>query len=185
MEDENGFRFRGGRLCLDFAATLGGRYRRPVERLSEPADLERWLREAIPITEDHGYFVTPETLGHAVDLREAIYRLVHPASRDDPGIADVTLLNEWAAERSFVPTLHPDGRGVSRLATHPARAGLATVAVDTIDLLSGPWVERVSECARPDCSLLFVDVSRPGKRRWCDMQACGNRAKADRYRSAH
>ncbi|MBO0819729.1 MAG: ABATE domain-containing protein, partial [Nocardiopsaceae bacterium] len=107
MEGEDGFRFRGGRLCLDFVATLGGRYRRPVERLAEPADLERWFHMAIPVAPRPGYFVTPDTLGHAVTLREAIYRLVHPASRDVPAHADVTLLNEWATERSFVSVLDP------------------------------------------------------------------------------
>lgn len=177
------FRFCGGRLCLDFVGTLGGRYRRPVERLSEPADLERWLRVAVPIPEC--FSATSGELDRAVTLREAIYRLVHPASRDNPDIADVTLLNKWAAGRSYVAMLHPDARGVSRRATHPAKAGLTAVACDAIDLLSGPWLERVRECGRADCSLLFVDVSRPGMRRWCDMQSCGNRAKVGRYRAAH
>jgi predicted RNA-binding Zn ribbon-like protein len=28
---------------------------------------------------------------------------------------------------------------------------------------------------------LFVDESKNGTRRWCDMTACGNRAKARRH----
>ena len=30
--------------------------------------------------------------------------------------------------------------------------------------------------------LLFVDQSRPGSRRWCSMQRCGNLAKVRSYR---
>lgn len=40
---------------------------------------------------------------------------------------------------------------------------------------------RIRRCANPRCVLLFLDVSRSGQRRWCDMATCGNRAKV----SAH
>ncbi|MCL9761259.1 CGNR zinc finger domain-containing protein [Frankia sp. AiPa1] len=33
------------------------------------------------------------------------------------------------------------------------------------------------ECAGPDCRALFLDGSRPGRRRWCSMNTCGNKAK--------
>jgi len=36
---------------------------------------------------------------------------------------------------------------------------------------------RVRRCAGPACVLLFHDTSRSGRRRWCDMASCGNRAK--------
>ena len=36
---------------------------------------------------------------------------------------------------------------------------------------------RVRRCAGPTCALLFLDVSKSGRRRWCDMAVCGNRAK--------
>jgi predicted RNA-binding Zn ribbon-like protein len=29
---------------------------------------------------------------------------------------------------------------------------------------------------------MFIDHSRPGRRRWCSMERCGNRAKTARYR---
>jgi predicted RNA-binding Zn ribbon-like protein len=61
-------------------------------------------------------------------------------------------------------------------------AALASLARDAIDLLSGPLATRVRECAAEDCALLFVDASRPGRRRWCSMEGCGNRAKTTSYR---
>jgi predicted RNA-binding Zn ribbon-like protein len=39
---------------------------------------------------------------------------------------------------------------------------------------------RVRSCAR--CTLLFVDRSPPGTRRWCSMERCGNRSKTAHYR---
>jgi predicted RNA-binding Zn ribbon-like protein len=33
------------------------------------------------------------------------------------------------------------------------------------------------------CRWVFYDESRAGKRRWCDMASCGNRAKAARHRA--
>jgi hypothetical protein len=42
--------------------------------------------------------------------------------------------------------------------------------------------EPVRVCSNPLCRWLFVDRSRNGSRRWCDMSICGNRAKLRRYR---
>jgi predicted RNA-binding Zn ribbon-like protein len=40
-------------------------------------------------------------------------------------------------------------------------------------------------CEGDDCYLMFFDTSRPGNRRWCSMQRCGNRHKVGAYRSRH
>lgn len=37
-------------------------------------------------------------------------------------------------------------------------------------------------CGNPLCRWVFVDRSRNRSRRWCDMAACGNRAKVARHR---
>jgi predicted RNA-binding Zn ribbon-like protein len=78
-----------------------------------------------------------------------------------------------------VPLL--DG-GAARVAGGDATAALSTLARDAIDLFGGPLAGRVRECAADNCGLLFVDTSRPGRRRWCSMERCGNRAKVRAYR---
>lgn len=40
--------------------------------------------------------------------------------------------------------------------------------------------DRLRSC--PRCGWLFLDTSRGGKRRWCNMRVCGNREKASRHR---
>ena len=49
------------------------------------------------------------------------------------------------------------------------------------DLLLGPKLARVRQCANPACRFLFLDDSKAGNRRWCSMAACGNRMKARRH----
>ncbi|NRQ30309.1 hypothetical protein HII36_00425 [Nonomuraea sp. NN258] len=55
-----------------------------------------------------------------------------------------------------------------------------TVAAAFADLM-GERGERVRKCANPECVLWFLDVSKNGSRRWCSMEACGNRAKVGRF----
>ncbi|MBA2700601.1 MAG: CGNR zinc finger domain-containing protein, partial [Chloroflexi bacterium] len=43
--------------------------------------------------------------------------------------------------------------------------------------------ERIRICDNDRCRWVFYDTSRTGRRRWCDMATCGNRAKAARHRA--
>src|SRR3954469_13529488 len=45
----------------------------------------------------------------------------------------------------------------------------------------GTW-ERLKVCPADDCLWAFYDFSRNHSRTWCDMRACGNRAKARAFR---
>jgi predicted RNA-binding Zn ribbon-like protein len=56
------------------------------------------------------------------------------------------------------------------------------VARAAAELLTSGQVVRLRECAGDPCGWLFLDLSKNGSRRWCDMADCGNRAKARRYR---
>jgi predicted RNA-binding Zn ribbon-like protein len=59
---------------------------------------------------------------------------------------------------------------------------LWAVARDATDLLTTGRLERIRECPGADgCGWLFYDTSRNGKRRWCSMEACGNRSKGRRH----
>jgi predicted RNA-binding Zn ribbon-like protein len=51
-----------------------------------------------------------------------------------------------------------------------------------VGLLTSDRLHRVRQCAGENCTWLFLDSSRNGMRRWCDMQACGNRFKVQRFR---
>jgi predicted RNA-binding Zn ribbon-like protein len=180
-DGDDAFRFRAGRLSLDLCSTLLWRHVAPVEQLREPADLVRWLREA-------GVRPVPTTPGerelHAARaLRESIYALVHDriaGRRLSP--ARLATLNAIAAHPDPAPSVAPDG-DLAWAAEAPAAAALSRVARDAIELLTGPWGGRLRECAAPDCAFLFLDASRPGRRRWCAMNRCGNRQHVREHRS--
>lgn len=56
---------------------------------------------------------------------------------------------------------------------------LDALLVDIGDLLTTPERDHVRSCPGTDCGWLFVD--RSGRRRWCRMAVCGNRAKQARH----
>ena len=59
------------------------------------------------------------------------------------------------------------------------------VVESAADALVSGELSRVRRCAaEPPCPRVFLDTSRNGRRRWCDMKSCGNRAKAARHRVA-
>jgi predicted RNA-binding Zn ribbon-like protein len=55
------------------------------------------------------------------------------------------------------------------------------VARSAAVLLVSEQLSRVRICDADTCRWLFLDTSKSGRRRWCDMKVCGNRAKARRH----
>ena len=52
--------------------------------------------------------------------------------------------------------------------------------LDAIELARDD-IARVRLCAADACSMIYLDASRNGSRRWCSMERCGARAKAHAY----
>ncbi|MBM4194366.1 MAG: hypothetical protein FJ202_08325 [Gemmatimonadetes bacterium] len=62
-------------------------------------------------------------------------------------------------------------------------AGLLVPVIESAaDALVQDDLRRVHRCASQRCGRVFFDASRNGRRRWCEMATCGNRAKAARHR---
>ena len=80
---------------------------------------------------------------------------------------------------------HADG-GFLRafVPTGDAFAGLMIPIVESAaDSLVSDELARVRQCADNRCHRVFLDCTKNGLRRWCDMGVCGNRAKAARHRA--
>ena len=58
---------------------------------------------------------------------------------------------------------------------------LAPIAEATGRLLVEADPRRIRRCEGSGCGLWFLDTSRGGRRRWCSMATCGNRAKVARH----
>ena len=165
-------------LCLDFANT---RYWRgqatPTETLHAPTDLAAWLKTPKA--------PTAREFDMALGLRETLYRLFDAQAQGKPAPArDLEALNQALASTPARTTLKRVRDGYDwdvEARSSTALSLLAPVLWSAGDLLAGPRLDRVRRCANPECGWLFLDDSRAGKRRWCSMSACGNRAKARRH----
>jgi len=180
------FEIATGAACLDFIYTGGVSGQARWESLHAPADLERWLRSSrlvstapLPPEAD----LTAADLAQVRKLREVLWSCANDlADGSAVRASDAQALNGWAQKPDLVPAL-VEGRMEWKGPVIGPQL-LSTLARDAISLAAGPLARRVRRCAAADCSLLFVDTSRPGTRRWCAMTRCGNRTKA-RTRRAH
>ncbi len=171
------FRFDAGAVCLDFAHTGGeGKYA-VFESLNEPADLAAWLAEP-PLSAVMTVPVSARELAQAKALRQAIWvaAQARAAHRSIPGEVIATI-NRAAAAPPLIPELAADGTTVTWSPPVRATHAVSTLAREMIELLSGPLADRFRQCAGDTCPMVFVDSSRPGSRRWCAMERCGNRNK--------
>lgn len=173
-EDRDGFRFRGGHVALDLTATLTRRLKDdPKDLLTGPRDLDRWLVSSGLASTYPGSAGSDLALARA--LREAIYVIavgkISKAAREQ--------LNSIAALRPAAPQLLASGKLVRR---GGASEQLATIAGQAVELFGGADAPRIRQCEGNGCAILFLDQSRSGRRRWCSMEGCGNRAKAEAFR---
>lgn len=124
-----------------------------------------------------------EILGSARRLRTAVHTAVlDPA--DESAMATVTgYVRKAGAVIRLRPGTEPGWQlpGPAKLATP-----LLAVSWAAGELLTTQPLDRVRVCPGDVCGWLFLD--RTGRRRWCSMSTCGNRAKvrahATRVRSA-
>jgi predicted RNA-binding Zn ribbon-like protein len=182
-------------LCLDFVNTLGWRVSTKTESLNDFSDFLEWcganrawptgafdeLRkwaakypaEAAAVYQD------------AIRIREALYRILFAiTSNETPAPADLRVLNAALEDAPARASLIASGDSFGwRVAIPPPSAAsmLAPVVWSAGDLLVAANRGRVRHCANERCLWLFIDDSKNGSRRWCSMQSCGNRAKAQRH----
>jgi predicted RNA-binding Zn ribbon-like protein len=193
---ESTFKFIGGWLCLDFTNTTNyGNADRPNDRLKSYADLVLWSHLAGELTGEAAQHLRQEAercpaeaaaaLQQAKTLRAVLYRIFSAiAAGDRPAQVDLADLNTRLAEMLGQSKLVPAGDSFAWAWTG-AEVALDRlswpVAWSAIELLTSNKLNRVGECGGDDCGWLFLDTSRNHSRRWCDMEDCGNRAKARRH----
>jgi predicted RNA-binding Zn ribbon-like protein len=174
------FRFIG-RLCLDFAQTGDMGWGTRYERLTSPSELQRWL-SLCPLQLSR-VRVRPEDLEQAWTLRGAIWSVAEAVLTDTPPrTPDVRLINGTASQPNLAREL--DAKATSMSWRRPtAAAALATIAQDAVVLFGDPVQRaRLHRCENPRCRVIFYDDSRPGLRRWCASNRCGDRVRARAYR---
>jgi predicted RNA-binding Zn ribbon-like protein len=122
-----------------------------------------------------------EELVRARLFRASLYRVITSRAGGSAWRAVTAEIEHAAAYAQLVR--HRDSRGP--IATWHVRelgdldAPVLAVAHAAGDLLTSSLVERVRSCPGDGCGWLFLD--RTGRRVWCSMATCGNRAKVRRF----
>jgi predicted RNA-binding Zn ribbon-like protein len=181
-------------LCLYFANTRYWRGRaEPTETLNRAEDLLHWVvanggydaDTAARLQEKPVVRGAEKWLEQAVELREALFRVfARIAAHEAPASEDLELLNRELRAAPPRNRVAESTRGLAwRVRTPSLQLPdlLAPVLWSAADLLVRDAAQAVRQCANPECQWLFIDRSKGGTRRWCDMGACGNRAKASRH----
>lgn len=177
------------RPALDFCNTLAGwNEEAPHEYLTSYAHLAVWAREVglldarsteslLAVAEDHPQAAAGE-LDRARALRAALYASCTASGARGP--AEVVAAEaRAAAAHAILTTDAPPGRRWSISETAGLARPVLEVAREAGDLLATTELAHVRTCPGTDCGWLFFD--RGGRRRWCTMEVCGNRAKARRH----
>lgn len=188
------FAFVAERLWLDFVNTDAGA--RGADALHDFGRFASWLQAAQVLDTERGSTMQRRSLqqpagalavlGDARRVRSVLRAL---AERGDAAHARLDALNEInrvlgrsAGTRRL--ELRSDGSFAREfVAVGDAFAGLLIPVVESAaDALILGELDRVRRCADLRCARVFQDETKNGRRRWCDMATCGNRAKAARHR---
>jgi predicted RNA-binding Zn ribbon-like protein len=184
------FLFVGNYLCLDFINTEMVEGRRPLDRLSGFDSLVAWLvraqtldlRKAEEILTDWNDSREAETafqraLDFRASLREMAGRIVDGKTLPRLLIAQI---NGWLAHQTGHAELRRTRAGFEKRFEadfkEPAQL-LWPVAESACDLLCYADLSLVKRCENASCVLFFYDTTKNHSRRWCSMNACGNRMK--------
>ena len=155
----------GGRLALDFLNTADWSSDGTAvhEKIEGPADLDVWLAAVgLPEAGRPG----------SIDALHAFRRDLRRVFRGEAG-AETSGLQAHLRDVEF------DGGRVNDLERRPL---LGLVAISALSILSDPRERgRIKTCPGADCGWMFVDETKNGRRKWCLMETCGNRAKAARH----
>ncbi len=164
-------------LVRDFVNTVN--LEDGVDELASPADLKRWLVGAGLLGRRDS--LSAGDLERAVAVREALRALIGVNSGGTLDPVSHALLQDAADRARLAVRFRRDGTS----AAEPAATGLdgalgRILAAAHYAMDRGTW-PRLRLCGRDSCRWAFYDASRNGSKRWCSMEVCGNREKAEAF----
>ena len=191
------FAFLGERLWLDFVNTDDARRGSRVDLLRDFDALVRWLESAAVLDGERGGGIRRRGLQQPAGATAALAdaRRIRAALRSlaergmhvvEVRLNAVNEINRVLGRSAGTRRLEARGDGTFQRSFVPvgdAFAGLMIPVVESAaDALVLGELARVRRCADARCPRVFFDGTKNGRRRWCDMATCGNRAKAARHR---
>jgi predicted RNA-binding Zn ribbon-like protein len=196
------FQFIAGDPALDLVNTVDWTTHGPAqERLSDFDGLIDWARQAGVISSAEAARVRQAGKSRprdaaaayrgAIRIRDTLQCLFRSVAQGEPNAAALEdfnrLLGRALEQMKVVPTRR-GGPGGPRFQLGWKRreqeldSVLWPVMWSAASLLASSELSRVRVCGGPDCGWMYVDRSRNGLRRWCQMETCGTREKSRRRR---
>ena len=206
MKEIKNWKFIGGRLCLDFVNSVGGReeheenpYPENIivkDKLENYNDFITWGKEIGIITEAERkyllYLNSSEkneaeiTFKKAIELRESLFKITYDViNNKEPDEKMIQILNrEYSAANGNRKLVYMNNKIEWQFSKNPLKPDylMWLIAESAVKLLSSDLLSRVKICSGDDCGWLFLDTSKNKSRQWCDMKDCGNVAKVRRFR---
>jgi predicted RNA-binding Zn ribbon-like protein len=188
------FQWVGGNVALDFTNTVSWRlegYRN--ERFTTYEALVAWAVEAgvvddpRPLLEraERSPRIATRVLAEALELRALLHDVLSASAQGRRAQAGrLRAFNRTLRKALGHLEVQVGGNGFGWSWTGSEtdlERPLWPVVRAAAELLTSGDLPLVKNCANDRCGWLFVDRSRRGNRRWCEMRECGNRAKARRY----
>lgn len=128
---------------------------------------------------------TPEDLAQVLVLREEVRALLATPDEDDMVAGANRLLGRAGA--TAVLERDPDGRWLWYLKPEPGSSPADVLAfvigAGLLGVVRTLGHDRLRSCDAPDCTGMFVDTSRAGRRRFCTPELCGNRLNVANHRA--
>ena len=185
----------GGDAALDFVNTVTGRDQSPRDWLDSYTRLLEWaalvhllpekILRALARKAQSEPTAAATALARAKKLRETLFALVTGiVSGSAPPKNTLALLRQhWIAGINAHELRFDHGHVVAELRSDAADFDLiaAMIAHRMVEHVLPLPMDRLRICQGPNCSWLFIDRSKAGRRRWCDMAVCGNAAKSRRF----
>jgi predicted RNA-binding Zn ribbon-like protein len=202
MKSRTSFNLNAGRLVLNFTNTVEERpgYNTsspatPIELLDSPELFISWCEESSAVHRESLSRLKDEWRKNAREAEQGLKRFLALReglfaffwSRIHRGTfreSDIEFIN---SELCKLPSRVLARGAKSRLGLKwrddgdPEALLIATLVSDAAELAVSDNLERIRVCAATDCGWLFLDTSKNGRRRWCDMADCGNREKQRRF----
>lgn len=181
--------------ALDFVNTLELQRDGQLDRLADTETALRWLQQhellhretldallAAYAKDDEG---RARMLRRIRRLRGALREVLDATvERRLPAESALAEVNR-ALRTQYVQELLPAPNGVSLDHRHegdPVAGALSRLAEAIAREVTSAEQERLRICANDQCRWVFKDDSPGGRRKWCSMAVCGNRAKVARHR---
>ena len=185
----------GGHVVIDLVNTVTARGADPIDWLDSYRRVLEWA--ALTGQFDPGVLAELEeldkahpgagtlALGRLRELRETLHDVLAAIIRDEtPPAKTLARLDAlWKDSAARARVTVSNRRAHLELGVGSSRLDYLNheLALRAFELLQTLPLTRARICAGPSCGWLFIDRSKGGRRRWCDMATCGNAAKSRRH----